>query len=406
MDARKYAKAAAELGIHVLDTWPWWNILIRLPAKSVLRFRAVCKAFRDHISSPEFLREFQRLQKPQPLILPADYARDDPRYVHLEAIDLLTDQVRHIFRFATAAAGEQYVHRAPGTIVFAVHGSVDGLLLVSFLDSWYVCNPSLRQWAPMPALDPHEVVGFYSHAASGEYRVLYQKGADDPSVDTCYYIITVGSQQAARSIGCPVSPATMLEAWFDRRQVGLEGAFREPPALVGGNLYWPQRDRIMVFDTAAEVFSWIDSPDTNSVMKLMEMESNSRLGALKVGLWILEDHEGEIWAHACRIELSLAQITMGSAGSDRCTPFVVSPEGDVLIECPSTPLNLGDDELEVWPACLLHYSKKDEERGKFNFEHNWTTSPTHLLKESLLPHAFLQPQVDGDALTPPFFQGL
>lgn len=452
---------AAYFGREVPDS-VFTEILIRLPAKSVIRSRAVCRAWRNHTSAPHFLLEYHLCQQPRPLLCLILAACPATSYLQLadycvEALDLRSDELRSIIRFtdnkyrndddddkyvpfgvdgnvdgedgvvsdddgdenANAPADDE--DREDGDedededdaerdmLLLAVHASVDGLLLISFVDRWYVCNPVTRQWAPLPTLDYREVAGLYAHDPSGEYRVLYYKGAEDEDAETCYYILTVGSQEG-RSIGCPISPE--LEAEEDPKgeqpeqgledmglAIGLEEAFRQPPALVCHNLHWPPQERqsyhILVFDTVAEVFRWMNPPVRNSNMRLLEMEgklamSVSGEGEQRVELWLLEDYLNEIWVRKYWIELPVAEITsLGYQGGWHS--FVVSLEGDVLVECPRQ---------------LLHCDRNGNLLKKFWCSGHWQTATTHLLKESLLPHAIFQTQRDDDVQEPPFFQGL
>lgn len=53
-----------------------------------------------------------------------------------------------------------------------VHASLNGYLLVSFSFGWYVINPATRHWVSLPTLTPWNVIGFYEHYLSGDYRML------------------------------------------------------------------------------------------------------------------------------------------------------------------------------------------------------------------------------------------
>ncbi|KAL6648288.1 hypothetical protein ACP70R_012512 [Stipagrostis hirtigluma subsp. patula] len=397
------------------------EIVRRLPVRSAIRLRSVCKAWRDITSHPALLAVLHRLQPPEPLLCFSRLACPD-RYIQLrdyciEALDLRSDKPRTIARFTDNTYCEYsenpYGGGGPPTHDVAyygeeeedqldyfkpwlmVHASLDGLLLISFVNNWYVCNPATRQWVALPELDYRDVIGLYEHVSSGEYRVLYHTGKDDEDEEasTCYYVLTVGSQEG-RGIGCPISPAATADEGLD---IGLDPASLSPPVQLRCNLHWPPQERqgyhILVFDTEAEVFNWMRPPLRDADMKLFEMEgklgmSVSRRNKVTLDLWLLQDYRNEIWVLVHRIELPVAQ--MPDLHYDDWLASVVSPEGDVLVQCPDL---------------VLHCDRNGNLLQKFWFPEG-APSVKHALKESLLTHAiFLAPKGE-DACEPPFFRGL
>ncbi|GJN31221.1 hypothetical protein PR202_gb19587 [Eleusine coracana subsp. coracana] len=79
------------------------EIVRRLPTRSVIRLRAVCKPWRDITAHPALLAVLHRLQPPQPLLCFGRAACPN-RYIPLrdycvEALNLRSDKLRSIFRF-------------------------------------------------------------------------------------------------------------------------------------------------------------------------------------------------------------------------------------------------------------------------------------------------------------------
>ncbi|CAN6289705.1 unnamed protein product [Urochloa humidicola] len=399
------------------------EIVRRLPARSVLRLRCVCKALRDVASYRALLAAVHLLGPPQPLICFGLSACPD-RYIQLrdycvEALDLRSDTLRPVFRFTDNEYYDDIANAegfdAPPIIAFSkdsiqygepegdggdprltVHASIDGLLLVSFINIWYVCNPATRQWAALPDLSDCDVIGLYAHVSSGGYRVLYHTGKDDEEASTCYCVLTVGDQ-VARNIGCPISPAATEDVGLD---IGLEPASLSPPVQLGCYLHWPPQERqgfhMLVFDTEAEVFSWKSAPNPirNGRMQLLEMDQKLAMSVSKNGkpsleLWRLDDYSRDIWFQVYRITIPV--MRMPDLHYIDWFPHVVSPQGDVLIEC--------ENKL------VLHCDRNGNLLRKFQFREE-APLVRHTLKETLLPHAiFLAPKPD-DAIEPPFFQGL
>jgi F-box interacting protein len=340
------------------------DIVRRLPAVSVIRLRAVYKAWRDVTSDAGFVNALRHLQTSQPLLCfdleawPDSYV--DLRDYCVEAVNLRSDELRSIFRFTdnTYCYYDRFVDSYDGEEVgpaeffkplLVVHASLDGFLLVS-INNWYVCNPATHQWAALPPeFDYHYVVGLYHHVSSDEYRVLYHTKQGDEEAPTCYYVLTVGSQ-VARSIGCPFSPVAATDLGL---VVGLYLSSHTPPIQLHGKLHWPPLERqsmnlvnLLVFDTKTEVFSWMASSPmtlrersatTGQLMILLEMEGKlgvfiSRINGEELELWHLQHYEDLDWVMLHLIKLPVLQMT-SLHHEDYWFPSVVSPEGDVMIVC-------------------------------------------------------------------------
>ncbi|CAN6295393.1 unnamed protein product [Urochloa humidicola] len=399
------------------------EIVSRLPVRVVLRLRSVCKALRDVTSYRTLLATVHLLHPPQPLVCFGLSACPD-HYIQLrdycvEALDLRSDTLCPVFRFTDNEYYDDMANDegldAPPIIAFSkdaiqygeqegdagdprltVHASIDGLLLVSFINIWYICNPATRQWAALPDLSDYDVIGLYLHVVSGGYRVLYHTGKDDEEAATCYYVLTVGDQ-VARNIGCPISPASPVDVGLD---IGLEPASLSPPVQLGCYLHWPPQERqgyhILVFDTEAEVFSWKTAPNPikNGRMQLLEMDQKLAMSVSKNGkpsleLWRLENYSSNIWFQVYRITIPV--MRMPDLHYIDWFPHVVSPQGDVLIEC--------ENKL------LLHCDRNGNLLQKFQFREE-TPLVRHTLRETLLPHAIFSAPKPDDAIEPPFFQGL
>ena len=123
------------------------EILLRLPPKSVLRSRAVCKHWRRAATSDSFLAAYS-LRRPLELILCTER---NCRHEH--AIDRVP---------LDAAGDDDGVRRRllDHGYYLRYFGSCDGLLLFSLSSprdeslSFVICNPATRQCARFPALAP------------------------------------------------------------------------------------------------------------------------------------------------------------------------------------------------------------------------------------------------------------
>ncbi|KAF8671851.1 hypothetical protein HU200_049849 [Digitaria exilis] len=291
-----------------------WEILVHLPAKALLRCRAVCRSWRRLTSAPDFLLAHHRLQPS--LSLPLVFLQDkicDSRgrtrvAATLEALDLwptpatATDDRRRLptLRF------RDYKHDR----ALKVYASCDGLLLFS------LCGSRL----PM-CLDGHYVAGLYRHSPSGEYRVLYRMGASYPAVDAPYYVLTVGSDAKPRCVGLLSASASIKQDVA----VWLWHVNQCPPVMLHGCLHWlfysssSHENVLLVFDTVAESFRTMCPPTNENSSRgsrrhLLEMDDGT-LGVsyiderkMTVKLWVLKDYEAEVWSLKYEIELRTVEM--------------------------------------------------------------------------------------------------
>ncbi|KAJ1266317.1 hypothetical protein BS78_08G141400 [Paspalum vaginatum] len=424
-------------------------ILLRLSPKWIIRMRAVCRLWRDVLSHPAVLSHLHNDMPPRPLLC-FDRAAccPDDRYIELrdycvESLVLQSGELRPVLRFADNDYLDNSIENIHGRYARAihvedraefyeriekeeekerarslsaphlvVHASLDGHLLIRFIYDWFVVNPATRDWAAIPPLvSYYDVVGFYEHVPSSEYRLLCvsSKGADGLPCPAWFHVTRVGSS-VMRSIGRPISLATPEDD--ERLGLGLDSACICPPIQLGRNLHWPPQElqgyHILVFDTTAEVFRWMSPPVRDHDMLLLELPpapgkellpgklglSVSMTNKATLEVWSLEDYENEIWALLYRIQLDVDQVApFLNDEEDYWTPAVVSPQGDVLIECANWVLHCDRNGV------LLHKFWFPEAQGLLPIR--------HALKESLLWHSmYSKYEVEFDADPPSFFNWL
>ncbi|XP_062229302.1 F-box protein At5g49610-like [Phragmites australis] len=360
------------------------DILVRLPSRSVLRLRTVCKAWLRLASDPEFALEHHRRQPSLPLV---SFLRDagskevDAVDCCVEALDLRADDFRSVVRFTDS---NEWCGR------FLIHGSCDGLLLLSFDDRLYVCNPATHQWTRLPTpLYSSLFAGFYRHDPTGEYRALFYRGSW-PGTD--YYILVADSRKG-RGIGLP----SEKDVYKFKEQPG------GPPALLRGSLHWPPQKQdghlILVFNTVTEVFGVMFPPPViREHMSLLEMENKLTMlscgdDVTMVELWLLQDYENNKWV--CKHQIELPAMKVSTFHFDEpWRVFFMSEEGVVLV----TPQQK-----------LLHYDMNGDLWESFRCDGRHLKITLYTLKESLIRHRFFEMQEnadDGEDEPPPFFWGL
>jgi hypothetical protein len=118
---------------------------------------------------------------------------------------------------------------------------------------YFVCNPTMRELAGLPA-DRSDVnlVGFYRHAPTAEYRVLSYKC--NSSVEHHYeYLVVVPVQQSARKLMSTIALTYGHYNWM----------LNNRPMFHPGCLHWtawPRQEWIVVFDTISEEFRRMRGP--------------------------------------------------------------------------------------------------------------------------------------------------
>ncbi|KAF7013385.1 hypothetical protein CFC21_027471 [Triticum aestivum] len=345
------------------------EILVHLPAKSVLRCRAVCRQWRRLASDPVFLLDHHRRQPELALI--SSYRTSTGDYPSLEALHLRGAEFRPLFGFPELS-------RFPLT----VDGSCDGLFIVGH----YICNPATRQSAtvsPNLKLPIDKLIGLFRHQPSGEYRVLYWRNlpyalSNLPwHVMPCpheYRVLTVGTNKSWR-VDCP-----LMEVIAERP--AIFGA----PVLLNGNLHihWRRPSgvryhKILMFDTTAETFRRMIPPAVNPhhVMHLLDMggklaASISKDDTTVMSIFILKN--GDVWAFQYQIKVPVMDLEKRfQEQQGNWWAKVVSEEGDVLVSCYGQ---------------LLHCDKGGNLVANFKVDDEMPVVVPHRLKESLIQHTF------------------
>ncbi|XBI31989.1 hypothetical protein VPH35_055497 [Triticum aestivum] len=345
------------------DDFAIWEILVRLPPKSFLRCRAVCRAWRSATTARDFLLAHHARQPALPLIY--GLGRD------IESLDIIPFD--HRVGVATADDRLLSVARIGGPYVRPCI-SCDGLqVLYIGVDQLSIVNPATRQCARLRGFtvtDTHRPVGMYPHSLSGEYRILL--APHDP--DDSYQLYTLGSSQPPRQIDIdgPVveelSPFTLL--------------------LFHHTLQWCADNVITVFDTIAESFGEMLAPHGTDQFVMDEIyggvlfEVDAMLGMFSlnaeftsIGIWAMHNYESRVWAFKYRVELPLAELTVQFGDfKPYCCRVPSSWDGDV-----SMLLQFGDWLLQLDMDGKVVASLR---------RHKGLLPTQHRLKQTLVQHSF------------------
>ncbi|KAL6600585.1 hypothetical protein ACP70R_045385 [Stipagrostis hirtigluma subsp. patula] len=339
-----------------------WEILVRLPPKPLLRCRAVCRSWRRQLASAAFLLRHHRHQRSLPLV--TGYKYGGSTYQDILALDR---------RAADPAARLTPVARLDDGTLW-IDASCDGILILSVYGLYFsVLNPVTGQKASLPVICGFSLLGFYRHRPSGEYRLLLHRDMEllhedlIPGARHCYYVFAFGGD-LPRCIGWPAMPPC-----------------HSTPVLVHGCLHWnPVKKQnggmIAVFDTTAESFRRMRAPNVLNPC-LFEMDGTLGMytcndGELRrVDIWVLQDYEREAWEFRYQVELPMAEIRQKFDVCERWSAMVVAEEADVLV-------------LVHCERFLLHVDTEGRLRASFHRDGQGLMTSPHMLKQSLVRHAF------------------
>ncbi|CAM0907324.1 unnamed protein product [Alopecurus aequalis] len=295
------------------------EILVRLPAKSVLRFRAVCKEWLRITSHPAFIAEHAR-RRPLEVLLYTRTTVGPNAVAHLELDALSVDTHRlaprrTLARFPDPENAEPRNEFRPYCRLL---GSCDGLLLLGIgraddgAKQYLICNPATRQWSDLPRLtNPdgravhQQELGFYFHEPTGEYRLLSYVYV---SRQAPYYCVFSTGAEEPRRLGEQATTVVME---------GFYGLMAH--AILHGHMHWLNHmagltGQMLAFDTVAETFRWMPPPPVTRKAKTSLLVADGSLVASEillgqplVDLWVLEGYGGtaERWErrHRVRVEV-------------------------------------------------------------------------------------------------------
>ncbi|VAH84693.1 unnamed protein product [Triticum turgidum subsp. durum] len=344
-----------------------WEILVRLPPKSLLRCRAICRAWRGATSTRDFLLAHHARQPTLPILR---------GYNNVNGLSLDVTLFDHRAGVAAADRLQSVAQLGVGHAYFILTSCYNGLLVFSIdYDYFCICNPATRQYALLPLLSQFDVMGMYPHTPTGDYRLLMAPKAQDGA-----YIYTLGSSQPPRCIDIQCSHVDQV-IWAS----GI--------VMFHGSIHWCIENMIIVFDTTAESFRQMHTPIDPDGADIFEMDGMLSMSIfndamISIDIWMTRDYESEVWALKYRVELPVAELTNQFGNFNKLWWLVVmSSEGDVLVL-----VKFGKRVLQIGVHGKLVASI-----------HCGDTGPTRLrFKQTLVSHTFF-PTLEGYVVNAPPF---
>ncbi|CAN6283080.1 unnamed protein product [Urochloa humidicola] len=297
---RQHKAEATDIPYDVLE-----QVLLRLPVKSLMRFKSVCKLWHDTISSAHFEHcqlQLSRVCQPSMLILP----------LRLMDAPLRMDKIR-FFAYPGFGTVAELMHEklwSTGVEGFMQPIHCDGLLVVFAAHSTqiFVCNPATKELVILPAGSPDDCfgsqkIGFGVDPSTGKYKVVrcFQRYCNKDMSDY--------------SIGCEIFTLGS-RAW---KPVADSPYVIKPmaPVCLPGAIYWsaaitPTAQAMLRFDLHNEVFTTFPTPHcmdlADCCSNLADLAGNlcyTHICGHTVQLWITKDDGVQLpkWLLHCTIVL-------------------------------------------------------------------------------------------------------
>ncbi|XP_073057364.1 F-box/kelch-repeat protein At3g06240-like [Primulina eburnea] len=159
------------------------GILSRLPTRTIVSCRCVCKQWHELLSTPEFAKSHLSVSPPGLLVLHMDPIMSEYRCNVVEYEDISQLQYGFPCDQVTKFDPRAFIS-SPAYYQIQTQGSVHGLLCLRYQrsksdDVIYICNPITREYISLPRL-PHVVeyanftcCGFGVSSITGQYKVVH-----------------------------------------------------------------------------------------------------------------------------------------------------------------------------------------------------------------------------------------
>lgn len=155
-------------------------ILLRLPIRSLLKFKSVSKRWLSLISNPHFSHRRSSSHPPAPsgIFLPRPCPNFSPEY---DFLSLSTNSPRAPFESI------DFTERKQGTGTVQILQSCNGLVLCGSTNrnhsrrDYYVCNPTTKQFTTLPELRTGTIFGLnlaFDPSRSSNYKVVCVRDSD------------------------------------------------------------------------------------------------------------------------------------------------------------------------------------------------------------------------------------
>ncbi|KAL0438000.1 UNVERIFIED_CONTAM: putative F-box protein [Sesamum latifolium] len=241
------------------------NILSRLPVRTIIGCKCVCKSWLNLLDTPEFAKSHLSISVPGLILY--ESPRDFEYFKVFEFEDELDLEAHELhYNPVTEISSWEFINEE--RLGFGIQGSANGLVCFRKIghhpETVYVCNPITRDYIQLPTPGtiwhyPTTVTyGFGASKISSQHKVvrIYHECIRDP--DTHKLLGIPKSECRVYTLGTgswrTIAPGPKLE--YSCRSIG---------AFLNGNLHWLVTDlegsaRISCLDLETELFSTFSPP--------------------------------------------------------------------------------------------------------------------------------------------------
>ncbi|XP_022031044.1 F-box protein At3g07870 [Helianthus annuus] len=243
------------------------DVLSRLPVKTIIRFKCVCKKWRDLVSDPYFVHLHHSRSRPCLIFQECIYGDAIVELLEVEhEVDYHSLTLNHVKTLDLSAVRTH----TPYWIIQV--GSVNGLIcLRRKRDATYIFNPVLQEYMIIHQPSDRFLTNGFGVSMAGEYKVIRIRGWRkskylENRVTLELEVYTLGKVQW-RSLG-----QTPYNINYTRKL--------DPGVSVNSHVYWIADAQIYDFDLDTETFVLVPSPPGPQD----DQESKQMLGVLKGSL--------------------------------------------------------------------------------------------------------------------------
>ncbi|KAK6155127.1 hypothetical protein DH2020_009375 [Rehmannia glutinosa] len=233
------------------------EILLRLPVKTLLQFKCVCKQWYSLIGSSSFVNQHFRHLSNQERLLIRHYRPDKERY----AFALYVDEI--------FSGYEEPDHLQMPVTVAALMGPLNGVFcVVSLSGQMALLNPAMRQFKPLPLIHANvqpylssydNLLGFGLDPLSGDYKLVSIQYFWNEEMDAPHYPSIVSVYNSGSDSWRHFEDADLVNS--------SRCAYRSLcNTYLNGVYYWLTEFNdtdvaILAFDMSSEKFREIQVPD-------------------------------------------------------------------------------------------------------------------------------------------------
>ncbi|KAF5814518.1 putative F-box domain, kelch-type beta propeller, F-box associated interaction [Helianthus annuus] len=267
------------------------DVLSRLPVKAIVRFKCVCRKWRDLVSDPYFVRLHLSRSHEALMIYKCCIGTQGS----LEWVEMM----EHEDKYHLHPVKSLICVRGPP---FSFAGSVNGLICCYRpYDSVYILNPVLKEYMILPKLQLENEMCSYGFGVStvGEYKVILCNPTVSFVQNKVYgtdhtLVHTIGTNQW-RVLGQTPNHTNSI-------QIG-------PGVFLNSHVYWLGYGQVYDFDLNTETFELFPSPSgryrKSKLGVLKGKLSLILLGSLGLEVWVMN---GKSWYKERTIQQNIRTI--------------------------------------------------------------------------------------------------